>query len=96
MVGRPAELIGDKYTRRIGDPVRDDDLLHLVAEYILDSFAQVLELFGLFLANLLLVLRLLKLETLLAHTDKLLTIEPLKLSDGILVNGTREFRSPSS
>ena len=93
MVGRPAELTGNKYTRRIGDPVRDDDLLHLVAECILDSFAQVLKLFGLLLASLLLVLRLLELETLLAHTDELLTIKLLKLSDGILVNGINQQES---
>ena len=93
MVERPAELTGNKYTRGIGDPVRDDDLLHLVAECILDSFAQVLELFGLFLASLLLVLRLLELKTLLAHTDELLTIELLKLSDGICVNGINQQES---
>ena len=83
----------DKYTQRIGDPVRDGDLLHLVAECILDSFEQVLKLFGLFLASLLLVLRLLGLETLLAHTDELLTIKLLKLSDGILVNGINQQES---
>ena len=56
-------------------------------------FIALLERFGLFLASLLLVLRLLELETLLAQTDELLTIELLKLNDGILVNGINQQES---
>jgi len=70
-VRRPAELTGDEYARRIRNAIRDDDLLYLVAERILDSLAQILELLGLVLASLLLILRLLEFKALFAHADEL-------------------------
>ena len=87
MVGRPAKLTS---THR-ESVIRFETTAFSTC--ILDSFAQVLELFSLFLASLLLVLHLLELETLLAHTDELLTIELLKLSDGLFVNGINQQES---
>jgi len=43
-VGRPAELAGDKDTRGVGDSVRDNNLLDLVAEVLLDGGAKTLKL----------------------------------------------------
>ena len=86
-VGAPAELTSDQDTRRVGDAVRDDDFLYFVAEGILDGLAEILKLLGFALALGLLFLGLLKLETLLGHTDKLLALELLELRDRILIDG---------
>ena len=74
---RPAKLTGDEYAGRIRNAVRDNDLLDLVTKRILDSFAQILKLLGLVLANLLLVLRLLKFKALFAPAYALLPINSL-------------------
>jgi len=86
-------LTGDEYARRIHNAVRDDDLLDLVAERILDSLAQILELLGLVLANLLLILRLLEFKALFAPAYELLPIKLLELSDGILIDRINEQQS---
>jgi len=86
-VGRPAELAGDKDTRGVGDSVRDNNLLDLVAEVLLDGRAETLELLDVLLSGLLLLRGLLELESLLGHTDELLAVELLELSDGVLVDG---------
>ena len=88
-VRRPAELTSDEYARQIHDVVRDNDL-YLVAERILDGLAQILELFGLVLASLLLILRLLEFKALFAHADELLAIKLFQLSDGILIDRINE------
>ena len=85
-VGRPTELAGDEDTGRVGDSVRNNDLLDLVAEVLLDGRAETLELLDVLLSGLLLLGSLLELESLLGHTDELLAIELLELGDGVLVD----------
>ena len=86
-VGAPAELTSDQDTRRVGDAVRDNNLLDFVIEGIFDGLAEVLKLFGLLLALGLLFVGLLKLETLFGHADELLALELFELRDSILVDG---------
>merc|ERR1719382_1821130 len=78
-VGRPAVLAGDEAARRLGDALRVDNLLHLVAEDLLHQLAQRLEVGGELLPRLLLLLSLLKLEPLLGHRDELLAVILLEL-----------------
>jgi len=83
-------LASDENTRRVGDTVRNDDLLDLVTESILHSSAELVVVSGLSLTSLLLVLGLLELKTLLGNTDKLLAVEFFELCDGVLINGVNE------
>lgn len=89
-VGRPSELSGDENHGGLGDSVRDDNLLDLVAKGLLDGRAKVLELLGLLLSGSLLLVGLLELESLLGDTDELETLELLELGDGVLVDGVDE------
>src|SRR3569833_1192315 len=77
-VGRPAELAGADGARRADQLVRHHHLLHLVAENILEGLGKVLVLLLLFLAGLLLLLRLLELEV-LGDVHQLLALEALVL-----------------
>ena len=86
-VGAPAELASDQDARRVGDTVRDDDLLNLVAEGIFDGLAEIFKFLGLALALGFLFLGLLELETLLGHADELFALEFLELRDGVLIDG---------
>src|SRR3569833_1925852 len=88
-VGRPAELAGAERARRADQLVRHHHLLHLVAENILEGLGQVLVLLLLFLASLLLLLRLLELEV-LGDVHQLLALELLELRHGVLVDGVDE------
>jgi hypothetical protein len=83
-------LARDEDARRIGDTVRDNDLLDFVPESFFDGGAEVVVLRYLLLALLLLLLGLLELKTLLRHTDKLLAIEFLELCDSVFVDGVDE------
>lgn len=89
-VGRPPELASNKHARRVGNAVRDDDLLDLLAKGVLDRLGEVVELRRLGLALLLLLLGLLELEALLGHAHELLAVELLELRDGVLVDGVDE------
>ena len=89
-VGGPAVLAGDEDTRRISDTVRDYNLLNFIAERILDSLAEVIELSGLSFTGRLLFFSLLELETFLGDADQLLVFEFLQLGDGVLVDGVDE------
>ena len=86
-VGTPAELTSDEHARRVADSVRDDNLLDLVSQSLLDGLAQVFELLRLLLAGRLLVLGLLELETLLGNGDELFALELLQLRDRIFIDG---------
>ena len=85
-VRAPAVLAGDEDARGGGEAAREDDLLDLVAEDLLDGRAELLEGGGLLLALLLLVLGLLELEALLGEADELLVLELLELLHDVLVD----------
>ncbi|KAI3479872.1 hypothetical protein L1887_58069 [Cichorium endivia] len=86
-VGKVVRLLEGEARGRADDAVRDDDLLDLVAEDLLDRLAQVLAVLGVLLALLLLVVRLLKLEAFLGDADELLALKLLELRHGVLVDG---------
>lgn len=66
-IRRPPELTGNKDARRIGDTVRDDDLLDFVAQGVFDRRAQFGK-FGCFsLTSLLLFFRLLEFKALFGY-----------------------------
>jgi len=88
-VGGPAELASADGARRSDQLVGDNDLLHLIAEDVLESLCEALELFLLFLTLLLLLLGLFALE-ILGNINQLLAIKLLELSHGILVNGVNQ------
>ena len=69
--------------------MRDNDLLDLVAEDVLEALGEALVLLLLLLALSLLLVGLLELEV-LGDVDELLAIELLKLSHGVLVNGVNK------
>ncbi|KAH3670932.1 hypothetical protein OGAPHI_000643 [Ogataea philodendri] len=81
----PSELTGSDSGWRVNKLERNNNLLDLVAQDILQSLGQWLVLFGDLLSLLLLLLRLLKLEV-LGDVDKLLVFELLQLGHGVLVN----------
>ena len=86
----PTVLASDEDTGRVRDTVRDNDLLNLVTEGILDGLAEVIELSSLIFTSLLLLFGFLQLETLLRDADQLLAVKLLQLSDGILIDGVDE------
>merc|ERR1719311_253016 len=86
-VGGPAVLAGDEDARRLGDALRHDNLLDLVAEDLLHELGERLEVGAELLPRLLLLLGLLKLEALLGDRHELLAIVLLQLLHAVLVNG---------
>merc|ERR1712216_656724 len=86
-VGGPAVLAGDEDARRLGDALRHDDLLNLIAEDLLHQLGERLEVGAELLPRLLLLLGLLKLEALLGDRDELLAVVLLELLHAVLVNG---------
>ncbi|KUI71639.1 hypothetical protein VM1G_11779 [Cytospora mali] len=85
-VGGPTELSSADGARRADELVRDNNLLDLVAENVLQGLGEVLELLLLLLTLLLLLLGLLNVEV-LGDVDQLLALELLELSHGVLING---------
>mmetsp|Transcript_10905 Transcript_10905/g.28681 ORF Transcript_10905/g.28681 Transcript_10905/m.28681 type:complete len:633 (+) Transcript_10905:1264-3162(+) len=85
-VGGPAVFAGDKDAGGVGEAIGDDDLLHLVAEDLLDNGAEVLARLLPFLAHLLLILGLVKLDALLGGADELLAVVLLELLHAVLVD----------
>ncbi|VUC28174.1 unnamed protein product [Clonostachys rosea] len=88
-VGGPTELAGTDGARRAAELVGDDDLLDLLAEDVLEGLGQGLVLLLLGLTGLLLLIGLLELEV-LGDINKLLALELLELSHGVLVNGVNK------
>jgi hypothetical protein len=88
-VGGPTELTSSDSARRGAELVRDDNLLDLVAEDVLERLGKVLVLLLLLLTGLLLLLGLLKLKV-LGDVDELLALKLLELSHGVLINGVNE------
>lgn len=76
-------------TRGANQLVRDDDLLNLVAEDVLERLGKTFVFLLLGFTLLLLIIRLLKLEV-FGDIDKLLPIKLLELSHGILVDGVNK------
>merc|ERR1711988_567427 len=85
-VSRPAILASHKAAWGAGQAVGHDNLLSLVAKYLLDKLAQILAGSLLLLPLLLLLVGLLDLEALLGDVKDLLAIVLLQLLDGVLVN----------
>lgn len=85
-VSGPTELTSSDSARGGAELVRDNNLLDLVAENVLERLGKVLVLLLLGLTGLLLILGLLELEV-LGDVDKLLALELLELSHGVLING---------
>merc|ERR1719258_657209 len=83
-VGGPAVLARDEDARRLGDALRHDNLLNLVAEDLLHQLGERLKVGAELLPRLLLLLGLLELEALLGHGDKLLAIVLLELLDAVV------------
>jgi hypothetical protein len=81
------KLASNEDARRIRDTIRDNDFLDFVTQGILDDGAQVGKLSCFSLANLLLILSLLKFWTFLRNTHKLLAVEFFELTDGVFVDG---------
>lgn len=88
-VGRPAELASADGARSADQLVGDNNLLDLVAENVLESLGETVVLLLLSLTLLLLLLGLLELEV-LGDVDKLLALELLELSHGVLINGVNK------
>jgi hypothetical protein len=88
-VGGPTELAGTDGARSKAELVADNNLLDLLAENVLERLGKSLVLLLLLLASLLLLLGLLELEV-LGDVDKLLALELLELSHGVLINGVDE------
>mmetsp|Transcript_36274 Transcript_36274/g.82669 ORF Transcript_36274/g.82669 Transcript_36274/m.82669 type:complete len:537 (-) Transcript_36274:669-2279(-) len=86
-VGGPAELAGDEHAGGVDNAVGDDDLLDLVAEGLLDQLAEALGAGLDLLLALLLLLRVVELETLLGHGGQLLAVVLLELLDHVLIDG---------
>jgi hypothetical protein len=89
-VRRPSELSGNENTRRLGDSVRNDNLLDLLPKVLLDGGAEVGELGDVLLPRGLLLVGLLELEPLLGDADELEALELLELGDGVLVDRVDE------
>ncbi|KAK1237457.1 hypothetical protein MKX08_003082 [Trichoderma sp. CBMAI-0020] len=85
-VGRPTKLAGTDGAGGEAELVADDNLLDLVAEDVLESLGNVLELLLLLLTGLLLLLGLLELKV-LGDVHELLVLKLLELSHGVLING---------
>ncbi len=79
-------MTGTDGARGADELVRDNNLLDLVAEDVLEALGQALVLLLLSLTLLLLLVGLLELEV-LGDVDKLLAVEFLELSHGVLVDG---------
>ncbi|KAF3067006.1 hypothetical protein CFAM422_009005 [Trichoderma lentiforme] len=88
-VGGPTELAGTDGAGGETELVADDNLLDLVAEDSLKSLGKGLILLLLGLTGSLLLVGLLELKV-LGDVDKLLVLELLELSHGVLVNGVDE------
>jgi len=86
-VGGPTELTGDEDARGGIDTVGDGNLLDLLSEDVLHGSGEVLELLRLLLAGSLLLIGLLKFESVLGDANELLVLELLELSSGVLVDG---------
>merc|ERR1719193_2154831 len=86
---RPSILRGDDATRRGYEAVRNDDLLDFLVEYVLDDFAESLELRLEFLSALLLVFVFGKFEAFLRHRHQSLSVVFFQLLDDVLVDGLR-------
>merc|ERR1712072_1013402 len=86
-IGRPAILASHKAAWGVGKTVRHNHLLGLVAKHLLDELAEVLAGSLLLLPLLLLLVRLLDLETLLGDVEDLLAVVLLELLDGVLIDG---------
>mmetsp|Transcript_11498 Transcript_11498/g.32255 ORF Transcript_11498/g.32255 Transcript_11498/m.32255 type:complete len:727 (+) Transcript_11498:2001-4181(+) len=82
----PSILSGDEHARGVDNPVRDNDLLHLVAQDVFHHLGELLELGLLLLLRLLLLLGLVELEAFLGDGDKLLAVILLELLDDVLVD----------
>mmetsp|Transcript_13776 Transcript_13776/g.24581 ORF Transcript_13776/g.24581 Transcript_13776/m.24581 type:complete len:235 (+) Transcript_13776:227-931(+) len=85
-VGRPSIFASYENARRVDNAVRQNDLLDLVAQNLLDQFGQVLESGLLLFLLLLLLIGFLELNTVLREADELLVLEILQLLHGILIN----------
>mmetsp|Transcript_23684 Transcript_23684/g.67877 ORF Transcript_23684/g.67877 Transcript_23684/m.67877 type:complete len:618 (-) Transcript_23684:487-2340(-) len=85
----PAVLARHQHAGRLGDALRHDNLLNLVAEDLLHQLAERLEVGGELLPRLLLLLGLLELEALLGHRDELLAVVLLELLHAVLVDRVR-------
>ncbi|PTD13153.1 hypothetical protein FCULG_00004790 [Fusarium culmorum] len=88
-VSGPTELTSSDSARGGAELVRDNNLLDLVAENVLERLGKLLVLLLLLLTGLLLLIGLLELEV-LGDVDKLLALELLELSHGVLINGVNE------
>ncbi|KAI6770984.1 hypothetical protein HG531_009839 [Fusarium graminearum] len=88
-VSGPTELTSSDSARGGAELVRDNNLLDLVAENVLERLGKLLVLLLLLLTGLLLLIGLLELEV-LGDVDKLLALKLLELSHGVLVNGVNE------
>ena len=88
-VGGPAELTGTDGARSTDELVRDNNLLDLVAEDVLEALGKTLVLLLLLLTFSLLLLGLLELEV-LGDVDQLTAVELLQLGESVLVNGVNE------
>lgn len=88
-VSRPTELAGTDGARGEAKLVADNDLLDLIAEDVLEALGEALVLLLLLLAGLLFLIGLLELEV-LGDVNKLLALEFLELSHGVLVNGVNK------
>jgi hypothetical protein len=83
----PSILPVDEHAWGGDNAVGDDDLLHLVAEYLLYLGQKSLVGGLLLLKDLLLLVRVLELQALLGGGYELLSIEFLELLDAVLVDG---------
>ena len=79
-------MASDKDTRGLGDSVGNDDLLDLVSKVLLDGSAEILVVFDVLLSGLLLLWSFFEFKTLLGHTDQLLAVKLLELSNGVLID----------
>ncbi len=89
-------MTGDEDTWGLGNSVGENDLLDLVTEDLLGGGKQIGKVLLLLLPLSLLRVGLFQLETLLGNTDQLLTLELLKLGDGVLIDGVDEEKNLES
>mmetsp|Transcript_7952 Transcript_7952/g.7900 ORF Transcript_7952/g.7900 Transcript_7952/m.7900 type:complete len:227 (-) Transcript_7952:176-856(-) len=90
-IGSPTVLGGGQHTRGLRHTLRNDDLLNLVTQNLLDKLAERLKVSLLLLESLLLLVRLIEIEiTLLSDGLQLVTVELTELLHSVLIDGINQ------
>mmetsp|Transcript_7064 Transcript_7064/g.6414 ORF Transcript_7064/g.6414 Transcript_7064/m.6414 type:complete len:310 (-) Transcript_7064:365-1294(-) len=90
-IGSPTVLGSGQHTGRLRHTLRNDDLLNLVTQNLLDELAERLKVGLLLLESLLLLVRLIEIEiTLLSDGLQLVTVELTELLHSVLINGINQ------